>query len=33
VAFETGERDIDPSGAEYLTPGIFTFTFAEDRSN
>jgi predicted secreted protein len=33
VAFETGEKDIVPSGAEYLTPGVFTFTYSEDKSD
>lgn len=32
VSFETGERDIDPTAVEYLTPGSWTFTYSEDRS-
>jgi hypothetical protein len=32
VGLETGERDIDPTGVEYLTPGVWTFSFSEDRA-
>jgi hypothetical protein len=31
VGAETGDRDITPTDAEYLVPGIFTFTYDEDR--
>jgi len=31
VGLETGERDIDPSAAEYLTPGVWVFSYDEDR--
>lgn len=30
VGFETGDRDIEPSEAEYLSAGVFEFTYDED---
>lgn len=32
VGLESGERDIDPTSAEVLTPGVWTFTYSEDRA-
>lgn len=32
AGFQDGERDIQPSQAEYLTAGVFTFTYDEDPS-
>lgn len=31
VGNESGERDIAPSQAEHLVPGVWTFTYSEDR--
>ena len=31
VGVDTGTRNIEPSGAAYLVPGTFDFTYDEDR--